>query len=167
MKRILILTAFLIFACSSDDSSDSDLMEDTFLERFDSVVWLMDEYPEYDAHLYAFYNSPKSVKIFHTVFSSQTQDCSEQLLIQDQNEFGVFYNITENLGQRLVLISGRYENGQLISELTTNVTVYENGNKMRFEYEYYEDYNYTGNEEQVYINKTFTRVPELNDPCDY
>ena len=33
--------------------------------------------------------------------------------------------------------------------------------------EYYEDYNYTGNEEQVYINKTFTRVPELNDPCDY
>jgi hypothetical protein len=89
------------------------------------------------------------------------------LLIQDQNEFGVFHNITENLGERLVLVGGRYENGQLISELTTNVTVYENGNKMRFEYEYYEDYNYTGNEEQVYINKTFTKVSELNDPCDY
>ena len=74
MKRLLLLSALFIFACSSDDSSDSDLMEDTFLERYDSVVWLMDEHPEYDAHLYAFYNSPKSVKVFHTVFSSQTQD---------------------------------------------------------------------------------------------
>jgi hypothetical protein len=37
MKRILILSALLIFACSSDDSNDNS--NQTFLERFDGVVW--------------------------------------------------------------------------------------------------------------------------------
>jgi len=42
MKKLLLLSALLILACSSDDSSDSDdndLMEETFLERYDGVVW--------------------------------------------------------------------------------------------------------------------------------
>ena len=40
MKRILILTAILVFACSSDDSSyTNDNSNQTFLERFDGVVW--------------------------------------------------------------------------------------------------------------------------------
>ena len=43
MKKLLLLSAFLIFACSSDDSSDSDLMEETFLERYDGVVWEANE----------------------------------------------------------------------------------------------------------------------------
>mgnify|MGYP006150616155 FL=1 len=36
MKKLLLLSALLIFACSSDDN---DLMEETFLERYDGVVW--------------------------------------------------------------------------------------------------------------------------------
>jgi hypothetical protein len=42
MKKLLLLSALLIFACSSDDSSDddNDLMEETFLERYDGVFWL-------------------------------------------------------------------------------------------------------------------------------
>ena len=41
MKKLLLLSALLIFACSSDssDSDDNDLMEETFLERYDGVVW--------------------------------------------------------------------------------------------------------------------------------
>ena len=43
MKRILILTAILVFACSSDDGSDTnDNSNQTFLERFDGVVWQND-----------------------------------------------------------------------------------------------------------------------------
>tara|TARA_B110000093_G_scaffold165049_1_gene189277 strand:+ start:1731 stop:2222 length:492 start_codon:yes stop_codon:yes gene_type:complete len=34
MKKLLLLSALLIFACSSDDES-----EETFLERYDGVVW--------------------------------------------------------------------------------------------------------------------------------
>ena len=51
MKRILILTTILIFACSSDDSSDTnDNSNQTFLERFDGVVW-QSEATEVDAFL--------------------------------------------------------------------------------------------------------------------
>ena len=38
-KTLFLLSALLIFACSSDDSSDTNLMEETFLERYDGVVW--------------------------------------------------------------------------------------------------------------------------------
>ena len=40
MKRILILTTLLIFACSSDDTNDTS--NQTFLERYDGVVWQND-----------------------------------------------------------------------------------------------------------------------------
>lgn len=60
MKRILILTAFLIFACSGDDSSDTNNSSNhTFLERYDGVVWEVDNYeinPYYGRYI-IFYNS--------------------------------------------------------------------------------------------------------------
>lgn len=37
MKKLLLLSALFIFACSSDDSNDNS--NGTFLERFDGVVW--------------------------------------------------------------------------------------------------------------------------------
>ena len=39
MKKLLLLSALLIFCCSSDDSSDNDETNQTFLERYDGVVW--------------------------------------------------------------------------------------------------------------------------------
>ena len=46
MKKLFLLSALLIFACSSDssDSDDNDLMEETFLEKYDGVVWESDEW---------------------------------------------------------------------------------------------------------------------------
>ena len=46
MKKLLLLSTLLIFACSSDssDSDDNDLMEETFLEKYDGVVWESDEW---------------------------------------------------------------------------------------------------------------------------
>ena len=47
MKKLLLLSALFIFACSSDDSSDtSDSTNQTFLERFDGVVWENNELSE-------------------------------------------------------------------------------------------------------------------------
>ena len=37
MKKLLLLSALLIFACSSDDSNDNS--NQTFLERYDGVWW--------------------------------------------------------------------------------------------------------------------------------
>ena len=42
MKKLILISAFLIFACSSDDSSDNS--NQTFLERYDGVVWEVDNY---------------------------------------------------------------------------------------------------------------------------
>ena len=42
MKKLLLFSILLIFACSGDDSSssdDNDLIEETFLERYDGVIW--------------------------------------------------------------------------------------------------------------------------------
>ena len=44
MKKILLLSAFLIFACSSDDDSKDSNSNETFLERYDGVVWINDLY---------------------------------------------------------------------------------------------------------------------------
>ena len=46
MKKLLLLSALLIFACSSDDSNDNnnDNSNQTFLERYDGVVWESDEW---------------------------------------------------------------------------------------------------------------------------
>ena len=38
MKKILLLSALLIFACSSDDSTNDNNTE-TFLERYADIVW--------------------------------------------------------------------------------------------------------------------------------
>ena len=56
MKKLLLLSAFLILACSSDDSSDSDNSNQTFLERFDGVVWENQE----SGTRRVFFNSPPS-----------------------------------------------------------------------------------------------------------
>ena len=45
MKKLLLLSALLIFACSSDDSSN-DNSNQTFLERYDGVVWEDNELSE-------------------------------------------------------------------------------------------------------------------------
>ena len=39
MKRLLLLSALLIFACSSEEGNNDDNNTETFLERYDGVVW--------------------------------------------------------------------------------------------------------------------------------
>ena len=40
MKKLLLLSALLIFACSSDDSSNNnDNSNQTFLEKYDGIIW--------------------------------------------------------------------------------------------------------------------------------
>ena len=44
MKKLLLLCALLIFACSSDEGNDDydNSSNQTFLERYDGVVWQND-----------------------------------------------------------------------------------------------------------------------------
>ena len=89
MKKLLLLSALLIFACSSDDSSDTnDNSNQTFLERFDGVVW-----EDNDGYL-AFYSNPSSIKRL-------SNECREVLLNTFVN--GYSWNITTNNPTTLIL----------------------------------------------------------------
>ena len=57
MKNLILLSAFLIFACSSDDSSDNS--NQTFLEKYNGVVWEQNE--EVYIERVMFVNEPKSI----------------------------------------------------------------------------------------------------------
>ena len=46
MKKLLLLSALLIFACSRD-SDDNNNSHQTFLERYDGVVWEEDMIVDY------------------------------------------------------------------------------------------------------------------------
>ena len=89
MKKLLLLSVLFILACSSDDSSDTnDNSNQTFLERYDGVVW-----EDNDGYL-AFYSNPISIKLF-------SNECREVLF----NTFvdGYSWNITTNNPTTLVL----------------------------------------------------------------
>jgi hypothetical protein len=70
MKRIflLLLSALLIFACSSDDPTSDDSNQ-LFLEKYDSVVWLGGEIDYTDKK--AFINSSKTL----TYYSIEEEAC--------------------------------------------------------------------------------------------
>ena len=58
MKKLILLSALLIFACSSDDSSDGNQL---FIEKYDGIVWQrLPLSNDYDIRI-AFINSSNSV----------------------------------------------------------------------------------------------------------
>ena len=126
MKKLLLLSALLIFACSSDDSSNDNNTE-TFLERYDGVVWENDlfdpsdpENPQVDPVYYIFYNAPQDI-FFNAGWYDPELECTNMdmswsnyfltISIEENNEnslalqdnftgFFANYNVTEN-GQKL------------------------------------------------------------------
>ena len=68
MKKLFLLSALLIFACSSDDSTSDDSNQ-LFLEKYDSVVWLGGEIDYTDKK--AFINSSKTL----TYYSIEEEAC--------------------------------------------------------------------------------------------
>ena len=85
MKRILILTAILVFSCSSDDSSDSS--NQTFLERYGNTKWEIingdDCYPN---DKWKFSNSD----LFLMTISTYSQQEKEWILIDDSESETIY-----------------------------------------------------------------------------
>ena len=115
MRKLLLLSAFLIFACSSDDVNDNS--NQTFLERFDGVVWVQDFYspfPEYSYRIIVS-NNPKSVTFneFWNIDNPDDFDCYKEVI---GNEF---FTIIENSEDRLVYV-------EEATQYTTRLTVNDN-----------------------------------------
>ena len=115
MKNLFYLfLAVTIFACSSDDSS-SDISNQTFLEKYDGVVWDEDFYstnPEYSYRIIVS-NNPKSVTFSEILENADDNSCYTEVI---GNEF---FTIIENSGDRLVYI-------EEATQYTTRLTVNDN-----------------------------------------
>ena len=116
MKKILLLSALLIFACSSDDTNDNNSNQ-TFLEKYDGVVWDEDFYstnPEYSYRIIVS-NNPKSVTFSEILENADDNWCYTEVI---GNEF---FTIIENSGDRLVYV-------EEATQYTTRLTVNDNVN---------------------------------------
>jgi hypothetical protein len=94
MKKLLLLSALLILACNSDDSSDTnDNSNQTFLERFDGVVWESQE----SGTRRVFFNSPPSTgyDVIIDTNNGQYGGCVLSIFgIEDEDEY--LYELLEN-----------------------------------------------------------------------
>ena len=117
MKNILYLfLAVTIFACSSDDTNDNNSNQ-TFLEKYDGVVWDEDFYstnPEYSYRIIVS-NNPKSVTFSEILENADDNWCYTEVI---GNEF---FTIIENSGDRLVYV-------EEATQYTTRLTVNDNVN---------------------------------------
>lgn len=99
MKRILILSALLIFACSSDDK------DQLFLDKYNGIVW--EEISSSYRYGHIFYSSPQSVKTYEewsgqiycdqTIFGEQDQFWGISTKVISQSEDVLTLEITEDI----------------------------------------------------------------------
>ena len=156
MKKLLLLSAFFIFACSSDDSSNTnDTSNQTFLERFDGVVWQNDlfdpsdpENPQADP-VYLVYNN--SEYFFNAGWFDPELECAS--FKEGYNDDGLgcvgFITIDTNLSDNFKFINTDCEGDSGSVEAIT----FNNGNALRLIFS-------DGMQEQI-----FSRT-NINNPCN-
>lgn len=141
MKRILILSAFLIFACSSDDSSDSS--NQTFFEKYDGVVWQEETLEDYLSRIQI--NNGNTIT-------------RKSYFVEDGD---VYCDISTLLGSNFIEVNEnsfswneQAEYNGVIETWITTVTATNNGNNLIIEYSDDPDY-------PEYYSRT-----TLTDPCE-
>ena len=131
MKRILILTAILVFACSSEDSSDTnDNSNQTFLERYDGVVWESQE----NGTRTVFFNSPPSMgrDVITDTDNGQYGGCVLSVFgVENEEEylFELLENNLENLSVKITdLILNEYEIWNVSVSSNENILIVDGDN---------------------------------------
>tara|TARA_B110000003_G_scaffold258425_1_gene277630 strand:+ start:308 stop:754 length:447 start_codon:yes stop_codon:yes gene_type:complete len=148
MKKLLLLSALLIFACSSDESSDTNNNSNqTFLERFDDVVWQSAD-TEVEAFLIILDNDNYT---WEYVING---DCRVFYfgVINDNYEYG--WNIIVN--EYNILVLDKFDLDDNVIARSTIIPS-DDGNVLTETYEDYSD----NTENIVSANRT-----NLTDPCE-
>ena len=126
MKKLFLLSALLIFACSSDDSSDDDdNSNQTFLDRYDGVVWeyiSTNNQGEELLEKYMFTNTPKA---FFYRGDDLTDTWCNTYLYNTPYPDGSIAQIIENLGDILIVEKTYVSHTEFI-----NWEVIDNGNRL-------------------------------------
>ncbi|MGB1349954.1 MAG: hypothetical protein ACPG6A_04735 [Flavobacteriaceae bacterium] len=151
MKKLLLLSALLVFACSSDEGNDDydNSSNQTFLERYDGVVWQNDlfdpsdpENPQADPVYYIFYNVPQDV-FFNAGWYDPELECTN--MDMSWSNYFLTISIEENNENSLVLQDD-------FTGFFANYNVSENGQKLTVSID-------------GEVSQTFTRTT-LTDPCE-
>ena len=142
MKKLFLLSALFIFACSS--SGDSTSTGQLFLEKYDGVVWEEQTSFDYLSRLQINNGTTISVKFYFVeegdVYCDSDTLLSSNLIVVTEDSFS-FEEDEEGM------------DGQIVSYITT-VTATNNGNDLIIEFS--DDPEYP-----EYYSKT-----TLTDPCE-
>ena len=163
MKKILLLSALFIFACSSDDSNDNnDNSNQTFLERYDGVVWESTDTSE--IQYVRFNNDTTNIWTQYQtgLNNGDTYECSD---LQDDvadleiNGSGLNLTITTNIGNNF-FFSYVYPEGDGADIL---IIAEENGNALEMGRFYYVNYA----DQELFNTQIDTLVrSSFEIPCD-
>ena len=133
MKRLLLILSILIFSCSSNDSNDSNDSnynnDETFLERYDGVVWqILDDSGEIGQTYVRFNNDTINFVNFYFSLSFNGQDLSQCLFMDDIFIEGSEITILINDGDVFAISETDSESTTLTTFTATN-----NGNVLEME----------------------------------
>ena len=113
MRKLLLLSALLIFACSSDESSNNDQNSNqTFLERYADIVWESIE------------EEGIRTSLNLNGFIRKGEECLIYTWGEENSSNGLTWNLLENNYDSLVV--NLEENGLI--DFTSVITVSEDGN---------------------------------------
>ena len=143
MKKLLLLSALLIFACSSDDSNDDNDLMGTFLDIYNGVVWKVSQSDDV-GHLndkITFFNNPESYIVYYpapddlcvTVVFGETygEADEEQVTItihnesensitfkqQETGEDDTYFSFTANSNGNSLIKEIDYGNGDIVEDV--------------------------------------------------
>lgn len=101
MKKLLYLfLAITIISCGGDDDSNGTNEPQTFLEKYDGIVWIGDESTADDSYFLAVYNQPEKLYYWETDLDGEY--CFPVTFGQP-DEFGDVVTIIENTSNNLIL----------------------------------------------------------------
>ena len=148
MKKLTYLfLALLIFACSSDDSSDGNQL---FLEKYDSIVW--ERLPlDNQSYRIAFIDSSNSITQYSSSFGEDMEEmCSNTPL---EGTDGINTTAIQEETENSLSILVQYEYDEVVGSFITVFTVTSDGSTytltQTYDGEDYEDEVYTRTEYDV------------------
>ena len=142
MKKLLLLSVLLIFACSSDDSNDDS--NQTFLDKYNGVVW---EESEGSISTITFFANPPAMR---TSLDENYDGVYCSYFVFGEENPDIYFEIIDVSEDEIVLSYVDYYD---FSSSNVTFNVEDSGNTLRVinNIENYEDYLYRTN---------------LTNPCD-
>tara|TARA_B100001063_G_scaffold239999_1_gene264369 strand:+ start:583 stop:990 length:408 start_codon:yes stop_codon:yes gene_type:complete len=113
MKKLLLLSVILIFACSSDDSTNDNNTE-TFLERYSDIVWQSTDSEE----LRLSFNL--------NGFIQKDEECLVYIWDEENPNSGATWNLLENNYDNIII--SKEEDGTI--DFTSIITISEDENTL-------------------------------------